>query len=250
MKKQILFLIVLGLLVSLSVNSQDFKPKRSKKYNITDTIVKKINTGDLIFEIEVTKGKYHNYPSFAIWIESVDEKFIVELFVTKSVATGIYRYGDKSTGQWTAGERRYAAALPYFFHRKNPEGYVPDKSNPILDAYTGATPQGNFLLKTESNSKILKGKIRLLLEVNQTWDYNNYWHNAKFPGDVDYKTSCQPSVVYAVTIDLDNLLSEYYLNPIGHGHYSGKDGFLYTDLSTLTTALQIFDRIKVRVVKK
>jgi len=53
--------------------------------------------------------------------------------------------------------------------------------------------------------------------------------------------------VYAVTIDPSDLMDEYVFNPIGHGHYSGKDGRLYTDLSTLTTALKIFTKISVVV---
>jgi hypothetical protein len=49
---------------------------------------------------------------------------------------------------------------------------------------------------------------------------------------------------------LDSELTEYYLNPIGHSHYSGKDGLLYTDLSTFTTALQIAEKIVVRVARQ
>jgi polyphosphate kinase len=37
------------------------------------------------------------------------------------------------------------------------------------------------------------------------------------------------------------------LNPIGHGHYSGKNGKLFTDLSSLTTALKIVKSLKVKV---
>jgi hypothetical protein len=37
------------------------------------------------------------------------------------------------------------------------------------------------------------------------------------------------------------------LNPVGHSHYSGKDGELYDDLNTLSTALKIADRITVTV---
>jgi polyphosphate kinase len=36
------------------------------------------------------------------------------------------------------------------------------------------------------------------------------------------------------------------LNPIGHGHYSGKDGKLYTDISTLTTAKNIAEKLTIR----
>jgi hypothetical protein len=34
---------------------------------------------------------------------------------------------------------------------------------------------------------------------------------------------------------------------IGHSHYSGKDGNLYTDVSTLTTALDIARSIVVKI---
>jgi hypothetical protein len=34
---------------------------------------------------------------------------------------------------------------------------------------------------------------------------------------------------------------------IGHSHYAGKDGNLYQDTSTLTTALQIAGKIVVKV---
>jgi hypothetical protein len=43
-------------------------------------------------------------------------------------------------------------------------------------------------------------------------------------------------------------LKDYYkMKPIGHSHYSGKTGELFTDLSTFTTALQIADSIVVRI---
>jgi len=42
---------------------------------------------------------------------------------------------------------------------------------------------------------------------------------------------------------------EYYvLNPIGHSHYSGLDGPLYTDLTSITNALTIFSKIEVRLL--
>ena len=84
-----------------------------------------------------------------------------------------------------------------------------------------------------------------MMEINQTWDWNEYWTNNKYPGNKQYKTSSQPSIVYYAEIDLDNPQKEYWLNPIGHGHFSGDDGKLYGNLSTLTTALEIVKRIKV-----
>ena len=36
---------------------------------------------------------------------------------------------------------------------------------------------------------------------------------------------------------------------VGHSHYAGKDGSLTPDLSTLTTALKITNKISVRIVE-
>jgi len=60
--------------------------------------------------------------------------------------------------------------------------------------------------------------------------------------------SCQPSLIYAVTIN-PNSDEEYFMNPIGHGHYAGKDGNLYTDLGSFTTALNIVKKVNVKLKK-
>ena len=91
--------------------------------------------------------------------------------------------------------------------------------------------------------------FNVLFEINQTWDWNEYWTNNKYPGDEEYKTSCQPAVVYSATININSSQKEYLMEPIGHSHYSGKTGELFPDLSTLTTALEIAREIRV-VVKK
>jgi len=119
--------------------------------------------------------------------------------------------------------------------------YLPSPASPVVDAYSGATPLSNFVLTTRSD-KALPQKFRILFEVNQTWDWNEYWTNEKYPENPHYKASCQPSVVYSVQVDLTDKLPKYHLNPIGHGHFSGEDGRLYTDLGTLTTALAIMSR--------
>lgn len=248
--KSLKILLILSLLIGFSqlISANPFW-WRNKSEPLTDTIYSNTNATGYSLIFEAIAGKGHNNPSFAIWVEDVEGNFLHELFVTKSVATGIFRYGDTSSGKWEAGERRYRAALPYFFHKKSKDKskpIIPDSDNPLPDAYTGATPKENFDLFTKTNSTKPK-KFVILFEVNQTWDFNNYWHNAKFPDNKDYRSSAQPSIIYAVTVDMDNLMSEYHMNPIGHGHYAGEDGNLYTDLSGLTTALEIFERIIIRV---
>lgn len=246
MKTTIIWAIIILVLSGTSFANTDKKPCNKKKQSERDTIVANINGHGYSIEIDFETGKGHNNPSFAIWIETMDEEFVQEVFITKSVSTGIYRYGDSSTGKWEAGQKMYYATLPYFLHKRTLNNEIPSPDKPIVDAYTGATPIGDFTLKAKTDSKIT-GKFRIVMEINQAWDFNNYWHNAKYPDELEYHNSCQPSLVYSVTIDPDNLMPEYIMNPIGHGHYAGTDGKLYTDLSTFTTALKIAAKIKVTV---
>ena len=39
------------------------------------------------------------------------------------------------------------------------------------------------------------------MEINQNWDWNEYWTNDKYPDDENYKMSCQPALVYEAVID-------------------------------------------------
>jgi hypothetical protein len=95
--------------------------------------------------------------------------------------------------------------------------------------------------------KDLSGVFNVLLEINQPWDWNEYWNNSKYLDDYEYKTSAQPAVVYQVTIEINGDEKETEMKVIGHSHYAGKDGKLYPDTSTLTTALQIAGKIVVKV---
>ena len=203
-------------------------------------------------QLHFEAGEAHNHPSFAVWVEDLQGNFIQTLFVTKSVGTGIYPYKPAGDLKWEKGPGRAyrPAALPYWFHKRDDRepgsAAVPTADNPVPDAYTGATPKQNFNLAVRTDEP-LKGKVRVLLEVNQPWDVNDFWTNAKHPENTQYLTSCQPAVIYAVTIDLANPMDAWYLNPIGHSHPYGADGKLYTNLSTLTTALDIFSQIKFEV---
>lgn len=199
--------------------------------------------------LDFKMGKSHNHPSFVIWAETMEGKFIQTLFITRAVGTGIYEHGDPSSGHWEPGEIRRPASLPYWSHKRGireADGlWVPSAENPVADAFTGATPAGNFGLWTRFDEPI-NGKIRILFEINQTWDWNEYWTNNKYPDDEEYKTSCQPALVYMCEVDTDQPKPEYSLRVIGHSHYSGKDGKLYTDISSMTTALQIINSLTIK----
>lgn len=216
---------------------------------ILTTTPEKINSK---LEFEFTPGKSHNHPSIAVWIEDIEGNYIETVYVTKYFAKGNFGHGESEPGKWKneSGNVRRPATLPYWSHKRNIKAadglYAPSPETAVPDALTGATPKAGFTLKT--GSKADAGKMfRVLAEVNQPWDSNDFWINNKYPEDFNYKTSLQPALVYAVTVSPNDKEKLIYLNPIGHSHYSGKTGELFTDLSTITTARDIFSKIAVTV---
>ncbi len=226
------------------------KSAKSRKQDEVTLIKSNVNGTGSILEIDITKGKAHNHPSFAIWLEDSAGNYVQTLFVTSAIGQGIFTYGDKSAGTWKPGFVKRPAALPYWTHkrgvRSDDGSLVPTPGTKVPDAYSGATPAGSFKLTSRTDNP-MKGKVNLLFEINQPWDWNQYWTNNLYPDDADYKTSCQPAVVYSAEIDFSNPGSVVELKQAGHSHYSGKTGELFPDLSTLTTALHIADKITVRV---
>ncbi len=204
-----------------------------------------------VLEIEMTRGEGHNHPLMAIWIEGSDGTFVQTLYVAESIGKGIFQHGDASRGFWMPGEIQRPAALPYWSHRrgiKNESGrYLPTPENPVPDAYSGPTPGQSFILHTRLDEPGLR-QFNVLFEINQTWDWNEFWTNNKYPDDEEYKTSCQPALVYSVSLDLDHPQEEYPMQIIGRSHHSGATGDLFTDTETLSTALHIAGEIIVRPV--
>lgn len=202
-----------------------------------------------MISVSFKKGESHNHPLMAIWTEDESGKYIETLYVAESIGKGIFQHGVKSGGQWMPGEVRRPAALPYWGHKrgiKAGDGYfLPTPDQPVADAITGPTPAGNFILKARTTVPPT-GRFRVMLEINQSWDWNEYWTNTKYPDDEQYKTSSQPAVVYEALIDPTIPGQAYSMKAIGRSHYSGKDGGLYTDLETLTSALKIAGEITVQ----
>ena len=194
------------------------------------------------------KGKAHNHPLYAVWLADSTGKFIQTLYVSESIGKGFFRRADRNTGKWLAGEIQRPAALPYWTHARNvmnEKGNLqPTPQNPVIDAQTGATPLSSFEMVLITNEK-LNGNYRIYLELNQSWDWNEYWTNNKYPDNKEYKTSSQPALVYMAEFDTRNSGEEIEMKPIGHSHYAGENGELFTDLSTLSTALRIAKEITV-----
>jgi len=240
-----LLTIIMLIPILLSCKSSKVSDQQEKEYLTANSNGK---GPDIILEFE--KGKEHNHPSFALWAEDLQGNYIQTLFITESLGTGVFSHGDGSSGKWMPGAIVRPAAVPYWAHKRgvqtNTGLYMPTRDNPIPDAYTGATPSGNFEIKAKFDAQPPES-FRILFEINQSWDWNEYWTNNKYPDDKEYKTSCQPALVYMTEIDLKNPQESYEMKVIGHSHYSGKTGELFADLSTITTALDIAKGIKISV---
>ncbi len=238
-----LFFLLILTLFSCSVNQNVSKEQLVIELNSFENGVD--------YELKFNKGVSFYHPTFAIWTEELDSTFIESLYVTIYVAKGKFAHGESGPLRWTTtpGEVRRPATLPYWSHKRGIMAadslYIPSPETAVPDALTAATPQDNFSIK----SKFLKSdnKFRLLFEINQPWDSNRYWKNSLFPGDKEYYGSLQPALVYEAIIDLNSSTKEYELQLIGHSHPSGKNGQLFTDLSTFTTAKNIVSSIVVTI---
>ena len=240
----ILLVLVFGGCKASTLKKNQISPEK------IDIINTNLNGKGPEISLELYKGDSFYYPLLAVWIENESGNYIQSLYVPTSVATGEYKFGKQEKGQWVPGIKRTPQTLPYWAHKRGivaSDGlYMPEQVNELADSYSGASPLTGFILNTRAD-KELPPVYRILVEINQNWDWNEYWTNDKYPDDDNYKMSCQPALIYSVIINTASAEKRYKMKPVGHSHYSGKTGELFTDLSTITTALNIADSIIVRI---
>ena len=239
--------LIIGVFLLSVFLMNGFSQKSQKDYEILQTNKK----GEGIsMEIEFQKGLKHYFPLMAIWIEDIDGNFVHSLYVAKSIAKGKFNYGKTQEGKWVSASKKIPAALPYWGHKINQTNqdtlWLTSPQNPIADAYTGATPTNSFILKTKTN-KHFSETFKILFEINQAWDWNDHWYNNKYPENKEYLKSAQPALVFQAIINMKDGKNEYEMKPIGHSHPYGANGNLYPDISTLTSALKIAEKIIIRI---
>jgi hypothetical protein len=200
-------------------------------------------------EITFNRGKTLNEPTFVFWIEDLEGNYIETLYITRYFGSGIYARIPLGGGRYKAGQSRAArrSALPHRLHqpaKKEGKVMIPSPDQPLPDGITSATPQGDFVIHAKA-LKPLPPRFKIMFEINQPWDFNKYWNNTLYP-DFDYQASSQPALVYSATVDQSQKNTVFFLEPIGHSHYSGLDGRLFPDLSTLTTAKQMVQKVSVK----
>ena len=202
--------------------------------------------------IEFKKGAHFRYPIYAIWLEDLQGNYLETVFISKSMSTSVFQYGSKTGETWQPDIVRRPEALPRWSHQRGIKAedglYIPLTSAPDLDGVTGATIANNGIVKTGTTRSV--SRVKLFFEINQSFDWNTYYSKERFPQDPIYSGSGsvgQPALVYSAEIDLAKK-GYSLLNLVGHSHHSGKNGKLFSDLTQITTAKTILDRILVNVL--
>ena len=214
--------------------------------------------------IEVTAGEHfihdmkigklltiHNPPTTAFWIEDMDGNYIETLFVTEKVGTE----GWKSTpGEEPVGtDLRRPGSLPVWGHRRgvvSPDGvYLPTQDDPMPDAVTSASPKGSYTLTTVMPEDI--ERCVMFVEFNNSTDFNDYYRSDLKHGEPGYNgnefTGGQPAVVYAAEVDLTGTETVFEMELVGHSSPDGTGGELLDDMSHLTTATDIVEKVTIFV---
>jgi hypothetical protein len=171
-----------------------------------------------LLTLDVKAGPYFRFrekahgwqitPQIAAWMEDENGRYVETLYVSNDLAT----------------------------HTRMP------------DVVSGASPEDNTYLVARAHTPM--SRFYVLVELNSSFDYNDYYSQKAFPDDPAYNDGgnpAQPSVVYRALVDRDAPARFTVMTAIGHGHHAGKDGRIDPDLSHLTTALAIADRIVVGV---
>jgi len=176
----------------------------------------------------------------AIWLSDEKGVFVDTVYVTRYIAKkGLGNRRGGLDDKW-GGPR--LSTLPVWAHSRGVDygngNFYPPKSKPLPDAITSATPKaGKFLWEWKPKKALESSNYFYYIEVNKSFDKNEH-HNYSW-----YR--CQPSVVWRGIITVGNQISKSEAKIIGHGHVAGEDGSINTDLSKLTTALHLIEKVEV-----
>ncbi len=167
-------------------NSQLGKSEQSFDYEIINLNKTK---GQQKFRIEIEKGEAFKFPLFVVWTEDQQGHYIETLYVSRVISSSKFDFGKKIDGQWLPDIIRRPESLPYWSHKRGVKAedglYIPLNNSQDLDAVTGATPSGNSLILSSSKA-IYKGKYNVFVELNQSFDWNDFYTKTKFPNDKIY----------------------------------------------------------------
>lgn len=236
------------------------KAKNGKAQSATYEVFELEMDKELHLTVDLMRAEHFWHPQIAIWTEDTLGNFLQTLYVTKATAKGLF-FGGRSKENFKTFDTQKAGnstdyrrvnALPVWSHSRGVQYedgmYVPTKQSPLSDGISGATPIDNFKLTTSTPST---QNFIVKLEINVAFDDNEFYSEFDFPDDAIFHSGTgqlgQPSLLFETPVDLNDGKNYYLMELIGHGHQSGGNGVIYEDMSSLTTALEIVERIVLGV---
>ena len=177
----------------------------------------------------------------AIWLTDEKGKFVDTVYVTRKTAQkGLGNRGGSLDDKW-GGSR--LSTLPVWAYSQGKDygngNPYPSKDQPLPDAITSATPKaGEFVWSWNPQQRLTNGKYFYYIEVNESFDQNDRHDYSWYRG--------QPSVVWRGSIIVGNEANESGAQIVGHGHVEGQNGQIYSDVSSLTTALSLIEKVTAR----
>ena len=188
--------------------------------------------------------KRKNPPQIAVWIEDAQGRYLSTVYASSKIATQSWL---------AAGGNRRREALPHWCHSRGVQYadglYLPTKSEPLADGISGATPRGRF--RPEA---LARGGARSVRRKGRGEPFDRFQRNLSRigqGGEPGYSGgrhgSGQPAVVYAADVDLSSGSEEFEAVLVGHSSPDGSSGGIDPDISGLTSALRIVERITIRV---
>lgn len=162
-------------------------------------------------------------PQIAVWVEDSNGNLIENIYVTKM-----------SAGWLNSNERE--EALPVW------RGKMTGRD---LDGTAGATYTKGFSYVRESKKEI-STKIRIYAEINNSFDYNEYYTKDGKNGTIKTGVNGQPSLIYFAEVDRD-FSGTVKLEIAGIGEVTKKSSTINTDVSKVSTAKDIIKNISVRI---
>jgi len=164
-----------------------------------------------------TYGKELKYaPTYAIWVED-EEGHRATLFVTNKIARS----------NWGADR---ASVLPIWSGIREQN----------VDAVSEATQSNKAKLQCNLPKDFSDKKLTLFLEVNASFDYNEYYREGLKRGEEGYNdVNGQPSMLYRAELDPRTVRGQAPVTLVGAGEVMGTDHTVYDDLSHVSTAKEI-----------
>ena len=98
-KRTIFIISVITAAVAIMINSCHTSQIGVQHFSI-DTIYTAQDDEGYPVAFHFEKGSKHNYPLMALWITDTNNNYLQTLYVAESIAKGIFKHGETSTGKW------------------------------------------------------------------------------------------------------------------------------------------------------